>query len=64
MGIAWIGQIILGNFYLPVLSYIVSAFITCQGVIVFILLVPLSKQVCVLCMYTIVGSYIDFLLRR
>ena len=58
MGIVWISEIVLVNFDLPVLSYIVSAFIACQGVIIFILLVPLSKQVCVCTM--IVGSNIDF----
>ena len=48
MGIVWIGKIISLGFNNLVVSYIVTTFIACQGVIIFILLVPLSKQVCVL----------------
>ena len=46
MGIGWIGNIVLFNNDSRVIAYIMSGFIASQGVFIFILLVPLSKQVC------------------
>ena len=59
MGIVWIGKIISLGINDLVVSYIVTTFIACQGVIIFILLVPLSKQVCMCIM--IVSYNIDFI---
>ena len=44
MGISWLGQLV---FFADqdVILYIVHVFTVCQGIIIFILLVPLSKQV-------------------
>ena len=46
MGIGWIGKIVLYDNDDRVIAYIMTGFIASQGVIIFILLVPLSKQVC------------------
>ena len=47
MGLAWIGQTIYVIFTdNRVIENIIDCFIACQGIIIFILLVPLSKQVC------------------
>ena len=52
-----IGKIISLNFNYLVLSYITNILIVCQGEMIFILFVLLSKQVCVI---TIVSSNTDF----
>ena len=47
MGLPWIAETIFVTYTdLDVISHIVLIFISCQGIIIFILLVPLSKQVC------------------
>ena len=45
MGIAWIGNVLFFNVNLIVVAYIMTIFIAGQGIIIFILFVPLSKQV-------------------
>ena len=47
MGIAWIGNLLFFNINLIFVAYIMTIFIACQGIIIFILFVPLSKQVCI-----------------
>ena len=46
MGIGWICVIFLSNSNNRVIAYVTTGFVASQGVIIFILLVPLSKQVC------------------
>ena len=46
MGIAWIGNILFFDINLIFVAYIMTIFIAGQGIIIFILFVPLSKQVC------------------
>ena len=47
MGIGWLGTIVLySSNHNRVIAYIMTGFIASQGVFIFILLVPLSKQVC------------------
>ena len=46
MGIGWIGKIVLFDNNDRVIAYIMTGFVASQGVFIFILLVPLSKQVC------------------
>ena len=46
MGIAWIGNVLFFDVNLIFVAYIMTIFIACQGIIIFILFVPLSKQVC------------------
>ena len=46
MGIGWIGKIVLFFINDRVIAYIMTGFFASQGVFIFILLVPLSKQVC------------------
>ena len=45
MGIAWIGNVLFFDVNLIFVAYIMTIFIAGQGIIIFILLVPLSKQV-------------------
>ena len=45
MGIAWVGNILYFNYNLLFIAYIMTAIIAGQGIIIFILFVPLSKQV-------------------
>ena len=45
MGIAWIGNVLFFNVNLIFVAYIMTIFIAGQGIIIFILFVPLSKQV-------------------
>ena len=45
MGIAWIGNILFFDVNLIFVAYIMTVIIACQGIIIFILFVPLSKQV-------------------
>ena len=45
MGIAWIGNVLFFNANLIFVAYIMTIFIACQGIVIFILFVPLSKQV-------------------
>ena len=45
MGIAWVANILFFNVHLIFLAYIMTIFIAGQGIIIFILFVPLSKQV-------------------
>ena len=45
MGIAWIGNLLFFNIHLLFIAYIMTIFIAGQGIIIFILFVPLSKQV-------------------
>ena len=45
MGIAWIGYVLFFIVNLIVVAYIMTIFIAGQGIIIFILFVPLSKQV-------------------
>ena len=47
MGIAWIGNVLFFDVNLISVAYIMTIFIAGQGIIIFILFVPLSKQVCV-----------------
>ena len=46
MGIGWIGKIVLFSQRERLIAYIMASFVASQGVFIFILLVPLSKQVC------------------
>ena len=59
MGIAWIGNVLFFDVNLIFVAYIMTIFIACQGIIIFILFVPLSKQVCTLktLFITIVTSF-------
>ena len=45
MGIAWIGNILFFSRHLLFIAYIMTIFIAGQGIIIFILYVPLSKHV-------------------
>ena len=45
MGITWIGNLLFFSEKLLFIAYIMTIFIAGQGIIIFILLVPLSKQV-------------------
>ena len=45
MGIAWVANILFFDVRLLFIAYIMTIFIAGQGIIIFILLVPLSKQV-------------------
>ena len=45
MGIAWIGNVLFFDVNLIFIAYIMTIFIAGQGIIIFILFVPLSKQV-------------------
>ena len=45
MGIAWIGNVLFFDGSLIFVAYIMTIFIAGQGIIIFILFVPLSKQV-------------------
>ena len=45
MGIAWIANILFFDVNLLFIAYIMTIFIASQGIIIFILFVPLSKQV-------------------
>ena len=45
MGIAWIGNLLFFDVNLIFVAYIMTIFIAGQGIIIFILFVPLSKQV-------------------
>ena len=45
MGIAWIGNVLFFDVNLIFFAYITTIFIAGQGIIIFILFVPLSKQV-------------------
>ena len=45
MGIAWIGNVLFFNVNLLFVAYIMAIFIAGQGIIIFIMFVPLSKQV-------------------
>ena len=45
MGIAWIGNVLFFDTNLIFVAYIMTIFIAGQGIIIFILFVPLSKQV-------------------
>ena len=45
MGIAWIGNVLFFDVNLIFVAYIMTIFIAGQGIIIFILFVPLSKQV-------------------
>ena len=45
MGIAWIGNVLFFNANLIFVAYIMTIFIAGQGIIIFIMFVPLSKQV-------------------
>ena len=45
MGITWIGNVLFFREELLFVAYIITIFIACQGIIIFILFVPLSKQV-------------------
>ena len=45
MGIGWIGNILFFTKYLFFVAYIMTAFIAGQGIIIFILYVPLSSHV-------------------
>ena len=46
MGIAWIGNVLFFDVNLIFVAYIMTIFIAGQGIIIFILFVPVSKQVC------------------
>ena len=46
MGIAWIGNVLFFDVNLIFVAYIMTIFIAGQGIIIFILFVPLLKQVC------------------
>ena len=45
MGIAWIGNLLFFDVNLLFIAYIMTIFIAGQGIIIFILFVPLSEQV-------------------
>ena len=45
MGIAWICNVLFFDVNLIFIAYIMTIFIAGQGIIIFILFVPLSKQV-------------------
>ena len=45
MGITWIGNLLFFSEKLLFIAYIMTTFIAGQGIIIFILFVPLSKQV-------------------
>ena len=45
MGMAWIANILFFDVNLLFIAYIMTIFIAGQGIIMFILFVPLSKQV-------------------
>ena len=54
MGIAWIGNVLFFDVNLIFVAYIMTIFIAGQGIIIFILFVPLSKQVCVyMCVFSV-----------
>ena len=46
MGVTWIGNVLFFDINLLFIAYIMTILIAGQGVIIFILFVPLSKQVC------------------
>ena len=45
MGIAWITNVLFFDVHLLFIAYIMTIFIAGQGIIIFILFVPLSEQV-------------------
>ena len=45
MGITWIGNLLFFSEELLFIAYVMTSFIAAQGIIIFILFVPLSKQV-------------------
>ena len=45
MGVAWITTVLFFDVNLLFIAYIMTIFIAGQGIIIFILFVPLSKQV-------------------
>ena len=46
MGVAWLFGVLFFHEKLLFVAYIMTIFIAGQGIILFLLLVPLSKQVC------------------
>ena len=46
MGIAWVANILFLDVRLFFIAYIMTIFIAGQGILIFILLVPFSKEVC------------------
>ena len=53
MGIAWIGNLLYFDVNLIFVAYIMTIFIAGQGIIIFILFVPLSKQV-IMCLFELI----------
>ena len=52
MGIAWLANLIVFLEELVAVAYIMTIFIAGQGILLFIILVPLSTNVCIyVCMY-------------
>ena len=45
MGIAWIGNVLFFDVNLIFIAYIMTIFIAGQGIIIFFIFVPFSKQV-------------------
>lgn len=45
MGVAWVPNVLYLKIHLIFVAYIMTIFIAGQGIIIFILFVPLSKQV-------------------
>ena len=45
MGIVWIGNLLFFHTSLIAVAYIMTIFIAGQGIIIFVLFVPMSKQV-------------------
>ena len=45
MGIAWLGNVLFFREELLFIAYIMTLFIACQGIIIFVLYVPLSAHV-------------------
>ena len=59
MGIAWIGNVLFFDVNLIFVAYIMTIFIAGQGIIIFILFVPLSKQVWAVLILSIISQCIS-----
>ena len=64
MGIAWIGNLLFFDVKLIFVAYIMTIFIAGQGIIIFILFVPLSKQVMNMLYSSYSALYNNFRLER
>ena len=60
MGITWVAGLLVFRKELVTLAYIMTVFIAGQGILLFIILVPLSKQVGSQVRYTYIQAHVAF----